>query len=80
MDTLKDVGTTARQATTSHKQEGKLMNTIISYWVIIKELDNTNGVAFERCYATYNEAYAMQSDLAALGITSNIKKDTIEVA
>ena len=56
------------------------MSTITSYWVIIKEHDNTNGVAFERCYATYNEAYAMQSDLELLGITSSIKKDIIEVA
>ena len=55
------------------------MSTITSYWVIIKEHDNTNGVAFERMYTTYNEAYAMQSDLKLVGIISNIKKDTIEI-
>jgi hypothetical protein len=53
--------------------------SIISYWVIIKEHDNSNGIAFERMYTTYNEAYAMQSDLKLVGITSNITKDIIEV-
>jgi len=54
--------------------------SITTYWVIIEEHDNTNKVAFERCYATYNEAYAMQSDLALLGIKSSVKKDIIEIA
>jgi len=55
------------------------MDTLTSYWVIIKELDNTNGVAFQRMYTTYNGAYAMQSDLKLVGIISNIKKDIIEI-
>jgi len=56
------------------------MKTITSYWVSIKESDNSNGIAFERMYTTYNEAYAMQSDLALVDIVSAITKDVIEIS
>jgi len=53
--------------------------SIISYWVIIKEHDNANRVAFERCYATKQAAEAMQAELESVGITSSVTKDTLEI-